>query len=192
MSSNIFWTPEEDEILIDFVRKHDVLYIRHQDYRKAQTKQHLLESIETTLEKSEEKPGSGSSAIAAKKRSALLSFSDSFAVSQRPTTTNVESSQGLSNVIQLSHNEPDIDTTPGIITPEILEHHSNDALGDMKEDKLKVCPQKKEKKKLAHSEERLKLLKEVVERKAAPQNEQDEADLFWIYGEDFLRLPRKE
>ncbi|GFY53323.1 hypothetical protein TNIN_222241 [Trichonephila inaurata madagascariensis] len=90
------------------------------------------------------KPGSGSSGIAAKKRSALLSFSDSFAVSQSPLTTNVESSQGLSNGIQLSHNEPDIDTTPGIIMPEILEHHSNDALGDMKEDKLKcAAPQKR-------------------------------------------------
>ncbi|GFW91731.1 uncharacterized protein TNCV_4501501 [Trichonephila clavipes] len=112
MSSNIFWTPEEDEILIDFVRNNDVLYNKiHPDYRKAQTKQHLWESIGTTLEKSGSdsckrwgyvrdyyirrrgKPGSGSSGIAAKKRSELLPFLDSFAASQRPTTTNVGSSR---------------------------------------------------------------------------------------------------
>ncbi|GFX43084.1 uncharacterized protein TNCV_2711281 [Trichonephila clavipes] len=75
----------KDEILIDFVRNHELLYnIRHPDYRKAQAKQHLWESIGTILEKSgydcckrwgyvrdyyirrREKPGSGSSGIAAK------------------------------------------------------------------------------------------------------------------------------
>ncbi|GFS99818.1 integrase catalytic domain-containing protein [Trichonephila clavipes] len=66
------------------------------------------------------KPNSVSSGIKAKKRSALLSFLVSFAASQRPTTTNVESSQGLSELTQLSHTEPDIDTTPEIITPENL------------------------------------------------------------------------
>ncbi|GFV33329.1 hypothetical protein TNCV_1498491 [Trichonephila clavipes] len=37
-----------------------------------------------------------------KKRSKLLSFLDSFAVSQRPTTINVESSHGFSDVTRLS------------------------------------------------------------------------------------------
>ncbi|GFV60211.1 uncharacterized protein TNCV_3553721 [Trichonephila clavipes] len=87
MTSCIFWTAEEDEILIDLVRNHDVLYnIRHQNYRKTQTKQHLWESIGTTLEKSGSdcckrwryvrdyyirrrgKPGSDSPGIAAKKK----------------------------------------------------------------------------------------------------------------------------
>ncbi|GFQ77423.1 uncharacterized protein TNCT_567901 [Trichonephila clavata] len=111
MSANIFWTPEQDEILIDFVRNHDVLYnIRHPDYRKVQAKQHLWESIGTTLEKSGSckrwgyardyyirrrgNPGSGSSGFAAKKRSELLSFLDSFAASQRPTTTNSPGAKG--------------------------------------------------------------------------------------------------
>ncbi|GFY76657.1 hypothetical protein TNIN_443251 [Trichonephila inaurata madagascariensis] len=144
MRTNIFWTPEEDEILIDFVINHDVLYnIRHQDYRTAQTKQHLWESIGTTLEKSEENLAAVAQGLQQKKRSALLSFLDSFAASQRPTTTNVESLQGLGDVTQLSHIEPDIDTAPGIITPEILEHYSNDALGDMEEDKLESMPPKK-------------------------------------------------
>ncbi|GFR22365.1 hypothetical protein TNCT_159511 [Trichonephila clavata] len=60
------------------------------------------------------KPGSGSSGFAAKKRSELLSFLDCFAASQRLTTTNVGSSQGLSDGTQLSPTEPDIDTGPGI------------------------------------------------------------------------------
>ncbi|GFW77455.1 hypothetical protein TNCV_2498481 [Trichonephila clavipes] len=124
MSSNIFWTPEEDEILIDFVRNHDVLYnIRHPDYRKAQTKQHLWESIGTTLEKS-----------------------------------------------------------------EILDPDSNDDFGKMEEEKFQSTPLPK-KKKLTHSEERFKLLKQIAERKVAPQNEPDEADLFfWIYGEDLQKI----
>ncbi|GFV81207.1 uncharacterized protein TNCV_4772351 [Trichonephila clavipes] len=207
MSSNIFWTPEEDEILIDFVRNHDVLYnIRHPDYRKGQTKQHLWESIGTSLEKSGSdcckrwgyvrdyyirrrgKPGSGSSGIAAKTRSELMSFLDSFAASQRPTTTNVGSSQGLSDVTQLSSTEPDIDSGPGIITPEILEPDSNDDFGKMEEEKFQSTPPQKIKK-LTHSEERFKLLKQIAERKVAPQNEPDEADLFfWIYGEDLQKI----
>ncbi|GFX43081.1 uncharacterized protein TNCV_2711251 [Trichonephila clavipes] len=154
MSSNIFWIPEEDEILIDFVRNHELLYnIRHPDYRKAQAKQHLWESIGTILEKSgydcckkmgvrerllysaQRKPGSGSSGIAAKKRSELLSFLDSFAVSQRTTTTNV----GLSDVTQFSSTEPDFDSGP-----EILDPDSNDYFEKMEEENFKVRrPQKK-------------------------------------------------
>ncbi|GFT98499.1 uncharacterized protein TNCV_283401 [Trichonephila clavipes] len=183
MSSNIFWIPEEDEILIDFVRNHDILYnIRHPDYRKVQTKQHLWESIGTTLEKSGSdfckkwgyvrdyyirhrgKPGSGSSGIAAKKRSELLSFLDSFAVSQRTTTTNVGSSQGLSDVTQLSSTEPDFDSGP-----EILDPDSNDYFGKMEEEKFQA------------------------ERKVAPQNEPDEADLFFgSMAKIYKRFPRKE
>ncbi|GFR15944.1 uncharacterized protein TNCT_231931 [Trichonephila clavata] len=156
MSANIFWTPEQDEILIDFVRNHDVLYnIRHPDYRKVQAKQHLWESIGTTLEKSGSdsckrwgyvrdyyirrrgKPGSGSSGFAAKKRSELLSFLDSFAASQKPTTTNVGSSHGLSYATQLSPTEQNIDTGPEIITPDILEHDSNDEFGTMEKFEIK-------------------------------------------------------
>ncbi|GFY77122.1 uncharacterized protein TNIN_107131 [Trichonephila inaurata madagascariensis] len=204
MSVNIFWTPEEEEILIDFVRNHDILYnIRHPDYRMAQIKQHLWESIGTTLDKSGSdsckrwgyvrdycirrrgKPGSGSSGIAAKERSELLSFLDSFAASQRPTTTNVGSSQGLSDATQLSPTEPDIDMGPGIFTPEILEHDSNDDLGKMENDKVESMPPPK-KKKLTHSEERLKLLKQIAERKIAPQNEPDEADLFLDLWQRFI------
>ncbi|GFT20303.1 uncharacterized protein TNCV_1009101 [Trichonephila clavipes] len=169
MNSNIFWTPEEDEILIDFVRNHDVLYnIRHPDYRKAQTK-HLWESTGTTLGKI------------------------SFAASQRPTTTNVGSSQGLSDVTQLSSTEPDIDSGPGIITPEILDPDSNDDFGKMEEEKFQSTPPPK-KKNLTHSEERFKLLKQIAERKVAPQNEPDEADLF-LFGfmvKIYKRFPRKE
>ncbi|GFY03561.1 hypothetical protein TNCV_3211981 [Trichonephila clavipes] len=126
MSSNIFWIPEEDEILIDFVRNHELLYnIRHPDNRKAQAKQHLWESIGTTLEKS---------GIAAKKRSELLSFLDSFAVSQRTTTTNV----GLSDVTQFSSTEPDFDSGP-----EILDPDSNDYFGKMEEEKFQGTPPQK-------------------------------------------------
>ncbi|GFT41503.1 uncharacterized protein TNCV_3942631 [Trichonephila clavipes] len=179
MSSNIFWIPEEDEILIDFVRNHNILYnIRHPDYRKAQTKQHLLESIGTTLEKS---------GIAAKKRSELLSFLDSFAVSQRTTTTNVGSSQGLSDVTQLSSTGPDFDSGPEILAPD-----SNDYFGKMEEEKFQGTPPPK-KKKLTHSEERFKLLKQIAERKVAPQNEPDEADLFFgSMAKIYRRFPRKE
>ncbi|GFU51350.1 uncharacterized protein TNCV_1064231 [Trichonephila clavipes] len=205
-SSIIFWIPEEDEILIDFVRNHELLYnIRHPDYRKAQAKQHLWESIGTTLEKSgcdcckrwgyvrdyyirhRGKPGSGSSGIAAKKRSELLSFLDSFAVSQRTTTTNVGSSQGLSDVTQLSSTEPNFDSGP-----EILDPDSNDYFGKMEEEKFQGTPPPK-KKKLTHSEERFKLLKQIAERKVAPQNEQDETDLFFgSMAKIYKRFPRKE
>ncbi|GFT37009.1 uncharacterized protein TNCV_175281 [Trichonephila clavipes] len=202
MSSNIFWIPEEDEILIDFVRNHELLYnIRHPDYRKAQAKQHLWESIGTTLEQSgydcckrwgyvrdyyirrRGKPGSSSSGIAAKKRSELLSFLDSFAVSQRTTTTNV----GLSDVTQFSSTEPDFDSGP-----EILDPDSNDYFGKMEEEKFQGTPPPK-KKKITHSEERFKLLKQIAERKVAPQNEQDEADLFFgSMAKIYKRFPRKE
>ncbi|GFQ66716.1 uncharacterized protein TNCT_521251 [Trichonephila clavata] len=191
------------------MRNHDVLYnIRHPDYRKVQAKQHLWESIGITLEKSGSdsckrwgyvrdyyirrrgKPGSGSSGFAAKKRSELLSFLDSFATSQRPTTTNVGSSHGLSDVAQLSPTEPNIDTRPEIITPDILEHDSNDEFGTM-EKFDSMTPKKK--KKLTHSEERLKLLKQIAERKVAPQNEPDEVDLFFgSMAKIFKRFPRKE
>ncbi|GFW34703.1 uncharacterized protein TNCV_953311 [Trichonephila clavipes] len=199
MSFNIFWIPEEDEILIDFVRNHELLYnIRHPDYRKAQAKQHLWESIGTTLEKSgydcckrwgyvrdyyirrRGKPGSGSSGIAAKKRSELLSFLDSFAVSER-TTTTVGSSQGLSDVTQLSSTEPYFDS--GL---EILDPDSNDYFGKMEEEKFQGTPPPK-KKKLTHSEERFKLLKQIAERKVAPQNEQDEADHFLDLWQKFIK-----
>ncbi|GFW68973.1 uncharacterized protein TNCV_2918711 [Trichonephila clavipes] len=143
MSSNIFWIPEEDEILIDFVRNHELLYnIRHPDYRKAQAKQHLWESYDCCKRwgyvrdyyiRRRGKPGSGSSGIAAKKRSELLSFLDSFAVSQRTTTTNVGSSQGLSDVTQLSSTEPDFDSGP-----EILDPDSNDYFGKMEEEKFQA------------------------------------------------------
>ncbi|GFS70383.1 hypothetical protein TNCV_4157971 [Trichonephila clavipes] len=87
------------------------------------------------------KPGSGSSGIAAKKRSELLSFLDSFAVSQRTTTTNVGSSQGLSDVTQLSSTEPDFDSGP-----EILDPDSNDYFGKMEEEKFQGTPPPKKKK----------------------------------------------
>ncbi|GFT15997.1 uncharacterized protein TNCV_3315561 [Trichonephila clavipes] len=133
------------------------------------------------------KPGSGSSGIAAKKRSELLSFLDSFAVSQRTTTTNVGSSQGLSDVTQLSSTEPDFDSGPDILDPD-----SNDYFGKMEEEKFQGTPPPK-KKKLTHSEERFKLLKQIAERKVAPQNEQDEADLFFgSMAKIYKRFPRKE
>ncbi|GFT44422.1 hypothetical protein TNCV_5054411 [Trichonephila clavipes] len=66
-------------------------------------------------------------------------------------------------------------TGPGIFTPEIIEHDSNDEFGKMEKDKFESIPPKKEK--LTHSEERLKLLKQIAERKVAPQNEPDKADL---------------
>ncbi|GFR33724.1 uncharacterized protein TNCT_90631 [Trichonephila clavata] len=209
MSSNIFWTLEEDEVLIDFVRNHDVLYnIKHQDYRKTQIKQHLWENIGTTLEKSASdcckrwgyvrdyyirrrgKPGSCSSGIAAKKRSDLLSFLDRFASSQRPSTTNMESGsqQGFSDVTQLSHTESDSSTAPEII----LEHQLNDDFRDNKEDKFESMSPKK-RKKLTDSEEQLQLLKEIAQQKAASQNEPDEVDLFFgSMAKIFKRLPRKE
>ncbi|GFU22941.1 uncharacterized protein TNCV_3946261 [Trichonephila clavipes] len=138
------------------------------------------------------KPGSGSSGIAAKKRSELLSFLDSFAVSQRTTTTNVGSSQGLCDVTQLSSTEPDFDSGP-----EILDPDSNDYFGKMEEEKFQGTPpkkKKKKKKKLTHSEERFKLLKQIAERNIAPQNEQDEADLFFFgsMAKIYKRFPRKE
>ncbi|GFW90580.1 hypothetical protein TNCV_566181 [Trichonephila clavipes] len=134
-----------------------------------------------------------SNGIAAKKRFKLLSLLDSFAASQKPTTTNVGSSQCLSDVTQLSPTEPDIDTGPGIITPEILDPDSNDDFGKMEKDKFQSMPPPK-KKKLTHSEERLKLLKQIAERKVAPQNEPDEADLFFFgsMAKIYKRFPRKE
>ncbi|GFX58655.1 uncharacterized protein TNCV_3767631 [Trichonephila clavipes] len=156
MSSNIFWIPEEDEILIDFVRKSRTL-IQYKTSRlqEGASKQHLWESIGTTLEKSgydcckrwgyvrdyyirrRGKPGSSSSGIAAKKRSELLSFLDSFAVSQRTTTTNV----GLSDVTQFSSTEPDFDSGP-----EILDPDSNDYFGKMEEEKFQGTPPPKKEK----------------------------------------------
>ncbi|GFT39096.1 hypothetical protein TNCV_3401331 [Trichonephila clavipes] len=90
------------------------------------------------------KPGSGSSGIAAKNIRDLLSFLDSFASSQRSSTTNEESgsSQGFSDVTQL-HTELDISTGPAIITtPAILGHHSNNDFGDNEEDKFESIPPK--------------------------------------------------
>ncbi|GFU83696.1 hypothetical protein TNCV_3516841 [Trichonephila clavipes] len=63
-----------------------------------------------------------------KKRSELLSFLDSFAVSQRTTTTNV----GLSDVTQFSSTEPDFDSGP-----EILDPDSNDYFEKMEEENFK-------------------------------------------------------
>ncbi|GFQ92145.1 hypothetical protein TNCT_65971 [Trichonephila clavata] len=96
--------------------------------------------------RSRRKPGSGSSGITAKKRSDLLSFLDSFASSQRPSITNVESgsSEGFSDVTYLSQTEPDISTAPAIITtPKILEHHSIDYFDDNEKDKFEGMPPKR-------------------------------------------------
>ncbi|GFR29448.1 hypothetical protein TNCT_364601 [Trichonephila clavata] len=55
---------------------------------------------------------------------------------------------------------------------------------------LKVCRQKE---KLRHSEEHLKLLKQIAARKAAPQNEPYDEDLFLDLWRRFLKkLPRTE
>ncbi|GFY42517.1 hypothetical protein TNIN_467631 [Trichonephila inaurata madagascariensis] len=54
------------------------------------------------------------------------------------------SSQGLSDATQLSSTEPDIDMGPGIFTPEILEHDSNDDfLGKKEKNKVESMPPKK-------------------------------------------------
>ncbi|GFQ68089.1 hypothetical protein TNCT_463281 [Trichonephila clavata] len=154
MSSNIFWTPEQDVILIDFMRNHDVLYnIRHPDYITGRCK---LNNICGKVLGPHLKNQVCENTKFSKKRSELLSFLDSFAASQRPTTTNVGSSQGLSDVTQLSPTVPNIDTGPGIITPEILEHDFNDDFGKM--EKFESMTPKK-KKKLTHSEERFKAVK---------------------------------
>ncbi|GFY71252.1 hypothetical protein TNIN_427111 [Trichonephila inaurata madagascariensis] len=87
---------------------------------------------------------------------------------------------------------PNIYTAPATTTtPEIFEHYSNDDFGGTEEDKFESMPPKK---KLTHSKEQLKLLKQIAERKAAPQNEPDAADLsfFLSIAKIFKRLPRKE
>ncbi|GFY29168.1 hypothetical protein TNCV_4722961 [Trichonephila clavipes] len=83
--------------------------------------------------------------------------------------------------------EPDFDSGP-----EILDPDSNDYFGKMEEEKCQGTPPPK-KKKITHSEERFKLLKQIAERKVAPQNEQDEADLFFgSMAKIYKRFPRKE
>lgn len=45
------WTSEQDEILIDFVRSHEILYnVQCKDYRKTQLKQSLWKEIAQILE----------------------------------------------------------------------------------------------------------------------------------------------
>ncbi|GFY27897.1 uncharacterized protein TNCV_243611 [Trichonephila clavipes] len=163
MSSNIFWTLEEDEILIDFFVKNKLMFVGSDCCKR-------WGYVRDYYIRRRGKPGSGSSGIAAKKRSELLSFLDSFAASQRPTTTNVGSSQGLSDVTQLSSTDPDIDSGPGSITPEILDPDSNDDFGKIEEEKFQT------------------------ERKVTPQNEPDEADLFFFgsMAKIYKRFPRKE
>ncbi|GFV89485.1 hypothetical protein TNCV_4153001 [Trichonephila clavipes] len=70
-------------------------------------------------------------------------------------------------------------------------------LGKWRKKNFKVCVPPQKKKKLTHSEERLRLLKQIAERKVAPQNEPDEADLFFFFffgsmAKIYKRFPRKE
>ncbi|GFT15151.1 hypothetical protein TNCV_3142011 [Trichonephila clavipes] len=117
MSSNIFWIPEEDEILIDFVMIAVKMGVRERLLYSAQRKtwQRFFRN-------------------SSKKRSELLSFLDSFAVSQRTTTTNV----GLSDVTQFSSTEPDFDSGP-----EILDPDSNDYFEKMEKENFRYAAPKR-------------------------------------------------
>lgn len=46
------WSSEDDEILIDFVRVHEILYnVKHKDYRQTQMKQKLWCEVGEILNK---------------------------------------------------------------------------------------------------------------------------------------------
>lgn len=47
---SVVWTLEQDEMLIDFVKNHELLYnVKCKDYRKTQTKLHLWKKIANIL-----------------------------------------------------------------------------------------------------------------------------------------------
>ncbi|XP_047023041.1 uncharacterized protein LOC124632303 [Helicoverpa zea] len=205
MSSNS-WSSEDDEILIDFVRNHEAIYnIKSKDYRKSQLKQNWWREIGEILNKTASdcskrwcyirdyyirrrgKPGTGSSGEAAKKRSDLLSFLDSLPSSQRGSITNVVDENIGDSSVKMENTH---DISEGIQTPEdgtkIMEntHNSEETLSNTqgkedihKENKAKSSD-KKRKHIHTHSQERLNLLKKIVDRNYT-QSGLDENDLFF-------------
>ncbi|XP_030031640.1 uncharacterized protein LOC115448369 [Manduca sexta] len=225
MSCNYKWSSEHDEILIGFVRTHEAIYnIKSKEYRKTHLKQNLWRQIGKILNKTDTdcskrwcyirdyyirrrgKPGTGSSGEAAKKRSDLLSFLDSFPSSQRSSITNVKDENREDSIIM----ENTYDNSAGTQNPEdisiIMENTHNTSEGtqsNTQEVKYFICDNNNNKKEMntkshkkrknnAHAEERLNLVRQIVNRNSTP-TELDETELFFSsIAKIVKKLPRYE
>ena len=121
------------------------------------------------------KPITGSCSEATTKRSMMLSFLDSFPSQKASTYTNVVASQpGLRQSNELT--DPLGDRTLELDPPG-EEGQSHVDLEEVETEVLNKPPTKKTK--LTHAEERLHLLKELVQHKVAPSDPDETVDLFY-------------
>ncbi|XP_072384300.1 uncharacterized protein [Diabrotica undecimpunctata] len=205
MDKNYMWTIENDEILIDYVRKNEALYnIKHKDYRKSQLKQNLWEEIGAHLEttgidcskrwayvrdyyiRRRGKLVSGTIGEAAKKRSAHLTFLDSMPSVQRKSTTNFVGVEFIQDEADFVDEEQADNKDNTFIREnkdiEIIydEHYKSEFSEDCNNEEESVVTdilKDKKRKMSTKSDESLALLKSVNERNN--QDEVDETDLFF-------------
>ncbi|KAK9874371.1 hypothetical protein WA026_002718 [Henosepilachna vigintioctopunctata] len=118
------------------------------------------------------KQGTGSSGEAAKKRSNLLSFLDRYSSIKRSTTSNMSDIyEGTEELVESNN------ATSG----ENQNEESWEVTENIKEEEpeLESQVQRVETPRISHSQERLHLLKQIVERQFSTAEGEDETDLFF-------------
>ncbi|XP_041972447.1 uncharacterized protein LOC121728349 [Aricia agestis] len=137
MCSN--WTSEEDKVLINFVRNHEIIYnVKSKDYRKTHLKQNLWREIGDVLDKTDSdcskrwcyvrdyyvrrkaKPGTGASGEAARKRASLLSFLDDLPTTRRGSIHITD--ENPENTVKIEDTDSERAQTP---EEDMMENTSN-------------------------------------------------------------------
>ncbi|PNF26363.1 hypothetical protein B7P43_G01770 [Cryptotermes secundus] len=196
------WSSEDDELLIDFVKNHEMLYnVKSKYYRQAQLKQNLWCEIGDTLNKTDVDCSKRWAYVRDYyiRRRGKLDTGSSGEAAKKSTVTNVvgdENSKGIITETVATEEDTQVNSEESDITQheELLEEGEMENICNERRQNLDNAQPPKKRKRSSQSEERLQLLKQIAQRHVtSPENQFDETDHFFMsMAKTVKKLPRYE